>query len=248
MVPVRVSWNRLDYSKVDDLVNGLSVLLVDDTWSTINRFVDKLPQGKVRKRLTGWWTPALEGMKRDVQLLCALGPGRADDYKLASCVYRDTVKSAQHDFIRNRLSALNDPDVFRAINKLDLQHTIPTLFDGDLPVMSHQDMSDLIMAQLFPLVAPPPPWAPSPITFPDVSPMEVGKALWWSPNSTSLGIDMIPYSFLQYIYRHDPAFLWTFVEFALEHDDARFCFGEVVLIPKADKLRYNITKSQRIIT
>ncbi|RPB00286.1 hypothetical protein L873DRAFT_1789051 [Choiromyces venosus 120613-1] len=100
----------------------------------------------------------------------------------------------------SRLSVFKDPDVFHAIDKLELIRAILTLLDSDLTVVTHEGMSNLIIAQLAPCDPPLLACKPHPIEFLDVNSTEITMTLTRSPGSTLPGIDMIPYSFLRHLH------------------------------------------------
>jgi len=114
------------------------------------------------------------------------------------------------------------------------------MIDGDgATVTTHEDISDLIAEQLSPGVK-------QEGAFPVViveGATELNIAIRQSPGNTRPGFDDIGYPMIQIWARKDMPTLRRLVDYELKHNIEDWHDGEVVLIPKADKPRYNVVKS-----
>ena len=117
-----------------------------------------------------------------------------------------------------------------------------TATDGSL-VHRHEDIADLVAAQLGP--GDEQPW---PTTAIEIDPAtELETTIRQSPTNTGPGLDHIGYPFIRYWLRERPDSLRRLVDYGLTNDIWDWHSAEVVLIPKADKPRYDIVKSWRMI-
>jgi len=73
------------------------------------------------------------------------------------------------------------------------------------------------------------------------------SAIKWSPNDTAPGLDDIGYPFIRYWWKEKLDCLKRLVDYGLTNDIPDWHSAEVILIPKADKPRYDIVKSWRMI-
>jgi len=76
---------------------------------------------------------------------------------------------------------------------------------------------------------------------------EMESAIKLSPTNTGPGLDDIRYPFIRYWLNEKPDCLRRLVDYGLTNDIPDWHSAEVVLIPKADKPRYDIVKSWRMI-
>jgi len=110
-------------------------------------------------------------------------------------------------------------------------------------VTTHEGISDLIAEQLSPGVK-------QEGAFPVVEVegvTELNVAIRQSPANTGPGFDEIGYPMIYMWARKDMPTLRSLVDYGLKHDIEDWHYGEVVLIPKADKPRYDVVKSWRMI-
>jgi len=115
-------------------------------------------------------------------------------------------------------------------------------YDGRI-VSRHADISDLVAAQLRP--GEELPWQPSTVEMDPACELET--AIKRSPTNTGPGLDDIGYPFIRYWLNEKPDCLRQLVDYGLTNDIPDWHSAEVVLIPKADKPRYDIVKSWRMI-
>jgi len=73
------------------------------------------------------------------------------------------------------------------------------------------------------------------------------SAIKRSPTNTGPGLDDIGYSFVRYWWKEKPDCLRQLVDYGLTNNIPYSHSAEVILIPKADKPRYDIVKSWRMI-
>lgn len=154
------------------------------------------------------------------------------------------LQQRHHDYIKRVISNAQDPELFRLVRQLTAKRTLPSMDVGDGSfVTDHSDISDPIAAQLSPGNAT--LWAPPVLDM--GPPIDLGMAMKASPMNTGPGLDDISYPFLRMWYLSDPDTFTKLVQYGLGHDIEDWHSAEVVLIPKANKLRYDIVKSWRMI-
>jgi len=150
---------------------------------------------------------------------------------------------AHRQYISGMVENAKDPDIFRLVRSIDTRHTLPAMMDGDTRVSTHGGFSDLIAAQLSP--GEPVGWIDEPI---DMEPAnELEAAIRMSPGNTGPGGDDITYPLIRTWAGTDMESLRGLIDHALVHDIEDWHDTEVVLIPKADKPRYDVVKSWRMI-
>ena len=133
--------------------------------------------------------------------------------------------------------------MFRLVRQLETRRTLPSMVDGARVISSHEEISDMIAEQLSP--GPAIPWIVNAIEVD--SAVELENAIKRSPVSTGPGLDDIGYPLIRLWARSDIESMRDLVSYGLKFDLPDGHVAEVVLIPKADKLRYDIVKSWRII-
>jgi len=148
------------------------------------------------------------------------------------------------EFIRDTIEKAGDPAIFRLARQLDSQRTLPSMRDsGGRLVCRHADISDLVAAQLKP--GDERTWHQSTVEMDPACELE--SAIKRSPTNTGPGLDDIGYPFMRYWWKVKPDCLTRIVEYGLMNDIPDWHSAEGVLIPKADKPRYDIVKSWRMI-
>lgn len=80
--------------------------------------------------------------------------GDRDGYCLSRRVYRAALISAREGGLAKGFAGTNDPDIFRAIDKLELRRTLPTMMRmNGTYAMAYPEISDMIAEQLGPVDA-----------------------------------------------------------------------------------------------
>jgi len=110
-------------------------------------------------------------------------------------------------------------------------------------VCRHDDISDLVAAQLRP--GDEQLWHPSTVEIDHACELE--SAIKRSPTNSGPGLDDIGYPFIRYSLKEKLDCLRRLIDYSLTNDIPNWNCVEVVLIPKGDKLRYDIVKSWRMI-
>lgn len=168
-----------------------------------------------------------------------------DDYNLVRKVYRAMVVRSRYDYIKSSFKAAKGPAMFRMARQLEARRTLPSMVDDCRKVVAtHEGISDLIADQL--CSGEEACWLPSVV---DMSPSgnEMMEAVKISPVNTGRGFDDIGYPFVRRWISVGASDVRRLVNFGLRHDIPDWHMGEVVLIPKADKPRYDVVKSWRMI-
>jgi len=164
----------------------------------------------------------------------------SDDYNVIRRVYWAMLLRSRQEFIRKTIEEAGDLSIFKMARQLESRRTLPSMRDSaDNLVSRHADISDLIAAQLGP--GDEQQWHPSII---EIDPAcELDSAIKRSPTNTGLGLDDIGYPFIRYWMKERPDDLKRLIDYGLTNDIPDWHSAEVVLIPKADKPRYDIVKS-----
>jgi len=171
-------------------------------------------------------------------------PGRNEDYGLARRVYRATLMESRNDYIRDLLGSSKDPDIFRLVRQLDSRRTLPSMVNTQNELVStHEGIAALVAEQLSP--GEPSIWSPPVLDVGIDRQLEEGVRL--SPTNTGPGIDDIGYPMIRFWMQEDRHGIERLMDYGMRHDIADWHMAEVVLIPKADKTRYDIVKSWRMI-
>jgi len=168
----------------------------------------------------------------------------SDEYNIVRRVYRAMLLRSLQEFIRDTIEKAGDPDIFRLARQLESRRTLPSMRDSDGRLGSrHADISDLVAVQLRP--GDERPWHPSTVEMDPACELESGVKR--SPTNTGPGLDDIGYPFIRYWLKENPDCLKRLVDYGLTNDIPDWHSAEVVLIPKADKPRYDMVKSWRMI-
>jgi len=245
LVRSRPDWRRVDTSLCDDILD--STMDGDDggMWGRLRHGVDALPRSKPGLRGCTFWNEDLSRIRKDLNRVRRLRSFTMScEYNMIRCVYRAMLLKARRDHIRMVIEKAADPKVFRLVRQLEAKRTLPSMRNsaGDL-VTRHADISDLIAAQLGP--GDERPWQPSIV---EMGPAyELDSAIKRSPTNTGPGLDDIGYPFIRYWWKEKPDCLKRLIDYGLTNDIPDWHSAEVVLIPKADKPRYDIVKSWRMI-
>jgi len=248
MIGSGIPWRRVDW---DGLAGKVEAGMGDGgvlEWSHVKRIVGDIPWAPRRKQLPGWWTAELCQMRADVRRLRR--NGMREDYTIARKVYRARLRDAMDRALGTRLMKVADPDIFRAIDALDLRRIRPSMRnDDDTYTILHAGISDMIMAQLGPMSAPVASQELADLSgFEDICEADIVAALDACPKDTSPGADHVTYPFLRWLRKGWPAQFDDMVRRVLREDSMDLHVGEVVLIMKAAKPRYDTVKSWRTIT
>ena len=221
----------------------------DDIWMKARAVVDGIPRKWVGRDHCMWWNDDLERMRDDLRSLrrdSVRSPGRRQDYLLVRKVYRAALAQARYDHMRHVLSTAKDPDIFRYVHAFETSRTLPAMHGDDGTVCtSHGDISELIAEQLNPV--PPAPWVSSnSALWPHISD-NIGEAMRMSPSNTATSWDDMSYPFARFWYRHHPTSFVRCIEDGVKRGNPDWHRGEVVLIRKANKPRYDVVKGWRMI-
>lgn len=139
---------------------------------------------------------------------------------------------------------MKDPEIFKFVRNLESKRTLLSMVRADGEIVSrHEYISDMIAEQLDPGDAV--EWASDEIDMSHA--IELGEVLKRSPTNTGPGIDDIGYPMLRAWWDMADGNMERLVNYCLRHDIPDWHVGEVVLIPKADKPRYDIVQSWRMI-
>jgi len=222
----------------------------DDIWLQARQIVDEIPRKNHGRGRCGWWSDDLERMRADTRRLrriCRTDHGRRQDYQLAMKVYRAMMIQSRYDDIRIRLSKASDPDIFKYVHAVDTTRTLPAMDNGNgVFDKSHEGISDLIAAQLEPVDGI--PWIPP--TDCDIWDSVEGhydEALRTSPGNTATSFDDMSYPFVRFWSRKAKGSLMGCVKQAIRFGCEDWHQGEVILIRKANKPRYDVVKGWRMI-
>ena len=245
LVGDNISWRRVDWELLKEEFADRIVWNGGLRWEAVREIVGRLKRAKRRSNMFTWWTEELAAMWDVRQFRNHV---RHDDYCLAQKVYRNALSDARNHALQSMYASTGDPDIFRKIDRLDLRRTLPSMLrdDGNYSTR-HCDISDMIADQLGPCAVGVGTVAMTLPDFGDLSDSDIVNALASCPKDTSPGFDGITYPFLRCLHRTFPVEFGGLVCSALESDCPDFHVGEVVLIQKAAKSRYDVVKSWRMI-
>jgi len=151
---------------------------------------------------------------------------------------------SRQEFIRDTIQKAGDPAIFRLARQLESRQTLASMHDSDgRLVYRHADISDRIAAQLRP--GDEQPWHPSTVVMDPACELE--SAIRRSPTNTGPGLDDIGYPFIRYWWKEKPDCQKRLVDYGLTNHIPDWHSAEVVLIPKADKPRYDVVNSWHMI-
>jgi len=219
------------------------------TWDKARAVVDSIPRKSHGRDRCRWWNDDLERMRSDVRRLRRISIGdrnRREDCILARKIYRAAMIQARYDNMCTMLASAKDPDIFRFVNRSETSRNIPPMDCGDGTFRtSHEDISDLIAAQLDPV--PPSVWVPGDGRVWDTVGQHVDEALAMSPGNTATSYEGMSYPFIRFWARKARLSFVRCLEDAVRFGNEDWHLGEVVLIRKADKPRYDVVKGWRMI-
>jgi len=247
MVRRRLSWRNIPASDCDKILEHVDSGGDEEMWSRLRSGVDALPRSGRNVGRCPFWNPDLQRIGTDLNYMRRVRrrlPMASDDYNVVRRVYRAMLLRSRQEFIRDTIEKAGDAAIFRLARQLESRRTLPSMrdLDGQL-VCCHADISDLVAAQLRP--GDQRLWHPSPIEMDPACELE--SAIKRSPTNTGPGLDDIGYPFIRYWWKEKPDCLRRLVDHGLTNDIPDWHSAEVVLIPKADKPRYDIVKSWLMI-
>jgi len=194
-----------------------------------------------------FWNPDLQRIRSDLNRMTQIRRQLAvisDDYNVVRRVYRAMLLRSRQEFIRKTIEDAGEPAIFRLARKLESRRTLPSMTnDENRLVCRHADITDLIAAQLRP--GDERLWHPLVVEMDPACELE--SAIKWTPTNTGPGLDDIGYPFIRYWWKEKPDCLKRLIDYGLTKDIPDRHSAEVVLIEKADKPRYDIVKSWRMI-
>ena len=240
-------WRNIPASNCDDILEHVDSGGDEAMWSRLRSGVDALPRSGRSVGRCPFWNPDLQRIWSDLNRMRRIKrrlPTVSDDYNVVRRVYRAMLLRSRHDFIRDTIEKAEDPSIFKLARQLESRRTLPSMRDSEgRLVCRHADISDLIAAQLRP--GNDQPWHPSTVEMD--SACELESAIKRSPTNTGPGLDDIGYPFIRYWWKEKPDCLKWLIGYGLTNDIPDWHSAEIVLIPKEDKLRYDIVKSWRMI-
>jgi len=244
----RPASRRIPASDCDDILEHVDSGEDEGMWERLREGVDALPRAGMRVGRCHFWNPDLQRIRSDLNCMRRVRrrrlPAVSDEYNVVRRVYRAMLLRSRQEFIRDTIEKAGDPVIFKLARQLESRRTLPSMRDpGGQLVCRHADISDLIAAQLRP--GDQQPWQPSAVEMDPAC--ELGSAVRRSPTNTGPGLDDIGYPFIRYWWKEKPDCLKRLVDHGLTNDILDWHSAEVVLIPKADKPRYDIVKSWRMI-
>ena len=241
------AWRNIPASDCDDILEHVDSESDEEMWTRLRSGVDALPRSGRNVGRCPFWNPDLQRIRSDLNHLRRVRrrlPTVSDDYNVVRRVYRAMLLKSRQEFIRSTIEKARDPDIFRLARQLESRRTLPFMRDTcDRLVCRHSDISDLIAAQLRP--GDEQLWHPSTVEMDPACELE--SAIRRSPTNTGPGLDDIGYPFIRHWWKEKPDSLKRLVDYGLTNDIPDWHSAEVVLIPKADKPRYDIVKSWRMI-
>jgi len=243
----RPSWRNIPVSSYDEILEHVDSGSDEEMWSRLRSGVDALPRSGRNVWRCPFWNPDLQRIQSDLNRMRRIRrrlPVAADDYNVVRRVYRAMLLRSREEFIWETIEKAGDPAIFRLARQLESRRTLPSMRDSEGPlVCRHSDISDLIAPRLHP--GDEQLWQPSAI---EIDPAcELESAVKRSPTNTGPGLDDIGYPFIRYWLNGMPDCLRRLIDYGLTNDIPDWHSAELVLIPKADKPRYDIVKSWRMI-
>jgi len=247
MVRRRPAWKRVSASDCDDILTHVDSGRDEEMWAWLRSGVDALPRSGKSVGRCPFWNPDLQRIRSDLNRMRRIKrrlPVTSDDYNVVRRVYRAMLLRSRQEFVRDTIEKAGDPAIFRLARQLESRRTLPSMMDSDGRIVSrHADISDLVAAQLRP--GEELPWQPSTVEMDHACELET--AIKRSPTNTGPGHDDIGYPSIRYWLKEKPDCLKQLIDYGLTNDIPDWHSAEVVLIPKADKPRYNIVESWGMI-
>jgi len=245
MIPPRPNWGKIDKDVLVDAIKRIADHDDQNLWEATRSEVEKLPRVRRKGCAISFWNDDLERMRSDVRIARRRRYGRGDGecYRLIRRVYRAMILQARRDFIAAKISKAGDSEIFRINRNMTAKRTLPIMIDGDRMASTHEDISDLIAKQLKP--GEKGEWTPEYIDMGHCD--ELALAIRRSPKNTGPGMDDMGYPFVRFWARTDMSSLSRLIQHGLNNDIEDWHKAHTVLIEKADKPRYDIVKSWRMI-
>ena len=217
-------------------------------WDKATVVVDSIPRMSHGRDRCRWWNDDLERMRSDVRRLRHISV--RDRSGRENCILARKVRGAmiqaRYDNMCTMLSSAKDPDIFRFVRGSETSRNLPPMHCGDSTFQtSHPDISDLIAAPLDPV--PPSVLIPGDCMVWDTVGQHMDKALAMSPSNTATCYDGMSYLFIRFWARKARSSFVQCLEDAVRFGNEDWHLGEVVLIRKADKPRYEVVKGWRKI-
>ena len=241
------AWWNIPASDCDDILEHVDLGVDEEMWLRLRSGMDALSRSGRNVGLCPFWNPDLQRIRSDLHRMRRIRrrlPVASDDYNVIRRVYRAILLRSRQEYIRDTIEKAGDPAIFRLARQLESRQTLPSMHNADgRLVCRHSDISDLVAAQLKP--GDEWPWHPSAIVMDPAC--ELDSAIKRSPTNTGPGLDDIGYPFIRYWWKEKPDCLRQLVDYGLTKDIPDWHSAEGVLIPKADKPRYDIVKSWRMI-
>jgi len=247
MVSRRPAWRNIPACDCDDILEHVDSRHNEEMWLRLRSAVDSLLRSGRSVGRCPFWNPDLQRIRSDLNRLRRIKqrlPTVSDNYNVLRRVYRAMLLRSRQEFIQDTIEKAGDPAIFRLARQLESRRTLPSMRDSEgRLVCCHSDISDLVAAQLRP--GDELPWHPSTVEMDPAC--ELQSAIKRNPTNTGPGLDDIGYPFIRSWLKEKPDCLKRLIDYGLTNDIPDWHSAEVVLIPKADKSRYDIVKSWRMI-
>jgi len=183
---------------------------------------------------------------RRLRHLSVRDKNRRENYILARKIYRSAIIQARYDRLHQMLSKASDPEIFEHIKRLETSRTLPAMDAGDGRICSsHCDISQLIAAQLDPV--PEQPWVADDNSIWDTVSGHLDEAIRMSPSNTVSSFDDMSYPFARFWHKKVPDSFAACLKQSVHSGNVDWHSGEVLLIRKANKPRYDVVKGWRMI-
>jgi len=247
MIRRRPSWRNIPASDCDKILEHVDSGGDEGMWTRLRSGMDALLRSGKNVGRCPFWNPDLQRIQSDLNRIRRIRrplPMASDDYNVVRRVYRVMLLRSRQVFIQDTIEKAGDPAIFRLARQLESRRTLPSMRNSDGQLVGrHAAISDLIAAQLRP--GDERPWHPSTVEMDPACELE--SAIKRSPTNTGPGLDDIGYPFIRYWWKVKPDCPERLVDYGLTNDIPDWHSAEVVLIPKADKPRYDIMRSWRMI-
>jgi len=238
-------------AKWDHIATSLNAINAEnhDIWHKARAIVDDITRKSHGRDRCRWWTDDLERMRDDTRRLrriSVMDRDRRLDFILARKVYKAAVIQARYDSLGSGLATATDPEIYKFVHVLDTSRTLPAMDDGSGRFHdTHEAISDLIAAQLAPV--DPVPWQDDDSLIWDSVAGHFDDALRMSPSNTATSFDDMSYPFVRFWSQKARSSLMQCLEQSIRLGNEDWHQGEVVLIQKANKPRYDVVKGWRMI-
>ena len=215
----------------------------DGGWGGLKDIMSKLTISKSSKKKNRWWTEDLERIAKDTRCMRRSGN---EGWKTARKVLRNEMFKRRYEKMKNDLSSMKDPEIFRAIKHLEEKRAVPPMVKEDgKKVYEYDEMSDLIAEQLnLSKKTPEKETERCEITITDE---EIEYGIKTSISNTATGIDGMSYLMIRFWRRKDGLGYGNSIRELTARGCEHWKKAEMVLIRKGDKERYDVVKSWRMI-